>query len=498
MENNQERNMGERILMPMCSRVINSDVSEDFTLPDYYPEIRRVLYVNESPLPPSAFVGGNKIDVSGVIDYTLVYISADGNLCSAPLSAEHSCSVGLENAGYYEMGEGVTLMMHTACDNSVVRVIGPRKLNVRSHLRTCINALGRVVCDMEITEAEALSSIERLMGSTQCAEIICESSDLITLSERYAFRSDDRRIALARGNVNIDQTRIDGNIAEIVGEVVVNMTLVSSEESENATIKLPFEAAVELEGGEPMDGGTVRASGTVTNLSLNVEEDGADIEADVTLKVCYGGNRLIEYVLDAYSTQNDSRAITRTYNIPTIARNANINTTLGGRIALEEAGIPTEARIVDICPSVTFDGVESGDEGCFVKGKCRYHVIYMFEGDYLHAEVTLPYTLETGVDGEPIGWDLAIDVNDCRCRIDGNELVIDSALLAAYTVLSGHEIEMLSGLELLDAEKKDSNCWTVVYVSPGDTSWSIAKRYGVSKGEMQGDPATDKFVIIER
>ena len=76
--------------------------------------------------------------------------------------------------------------------------------------------------------------------------------------------------------------------------------------------------------------------------------------------------------------------------------------------------------------------------------------------------------------------------------------VVGVLVLAAYTVLSGHEIEMLSGLELLDAEKKDSNCWTVVYVSPGDTSWSIAKRYGVSKSEMQGDPATDKFVIIER
>ena len=83
-----EQNAMNRITMPITRRAINSDVAEDFTLADYYPEIRKVLYVRESLLVPSKFVSGNKIDINGVIDYDLVYVSADGKICSAPFSSE--------------------------------------------------------------------------------------------------------------------------------------------------------------------------------------------------------------------------------------------------------------------------------------------------------------------------------------------------------------------------------------------------------------------------
>ena len=68
MEMKQELDMTQRLSMPMCQRVVNSDIAEDFTLPDYYPEIRRVLYVKEDIPVPARFTSGNKIDVNGVVD----------------------------------------------------------------------------------------------------------------------------------------------------------------------------------------------------------------------------------------------------------------------------------------------------------------------------------------------------------------------------------------------------------------------------------------------
>ena len=63
-----------RITMSLTQRDLNTDISEDVTLPDYLPEIRKVLYVRESALPPAKFISGGKVDVSGVIDYTLIYV----------------------------------------------------------------------------------------------------------------------------------------------------------------------------------------------------------------------------------------------------------------------------------------------------------------------------------------------------------------------------------------------------------------------------------------
>ena len=88
--NFDQESMGVRISMPIMRRDLNSDISEDYTLPDYYPEIRKLLFARPSPLLPAKFISGGRVDLSGVVDYTLVYISAEGKLCSAPLSAEYS------------------------------------------------------------------------------------------------------------------------------------------------------------------------------------------------------------------------------------------------------------------------------------------------------------------------------------------------------------------------------------------------------------------------
>ena len=104
MEINQEMGATQRFSMLMCQRVVNSDISEDFTLPDYCPEIRRVLYVKEELPMPARFISGNKIDVNGVVDYTLVYVNHEGNVCSAPVSAEYSFSLPIDNANEFELG----------------------------------------------------------------------------------------------------------------------------------------------------------------------------------------------------------------------------------------------------------------------------------------------------------------------------------------------------------------------------------------------------------
>ena len=113
---------GSRITMPLARREVNSDISEDVTLPDYLPEIRKVLYVKENALPPAKFISGGKVDISGVMDYTIIYVSADGRLCSAPVSAEYSFALPLDNMSDFEISEGLTVMAHTLSESSSVRV----------------------------------------------------------------------------------------------------------------------------------------------------------------------------------------------------------------------------------------------------------------------------------------------------------------------------------------------------------------------------------------
>ena len=69
MENNEGMfgAQARRVTMPVCDRVSATEISNDYTLPDYQSEIRRVLYVGTSVLPPAKYVstGGAEISCCG-------------------------------------------------------------------------------------------------------------------------------------------------------------------------------------------------------------------------------------------------------------------------------------------------------------------------------------------------------------------------------------------------------------------------------------------------
>ena len=60
---------GKYIQVPINEKATVTDLSGDFALPDYQPEIKRLLRVSACVLPPSKFIGDNEGELSGSIDY---------------------------------------------------------------------------------------------------------------------------------------------------------------------------------------------------------------------------------------------------------------------------------------------------------------------------------------------------------------------------------------------------------------------------------------------
>ena len=84
-----------RIKMPVCNKFVTTELSNDYILPDYQPEIRKVLGITSEILPPAKYVGAANAEFNGTVDYQVTYVGADGELYSMPLSAEYSFSVPL-------------------------------------------------------------------------------------------------------------------------------------------------------------------------------------------------------------------------------------------------------------------------------------------------------------------------------------------------------------------------------------------------------------------
>ena len=96
--------------------------ARDFSLPDYMPEIKRLLYVSATALPEGKFLNGNALELDGTLSYNAVYVGEDGTLVSAPLVTEYSADTALPFSP--ENTEGIAV--DTEIENSACRATGPR------------------------------------------------------------------------------------------------------------------------------------------------------------------------------------------------------------------------------------------------------------------------------------------------------------------------------------------------------------------------------------
>ena len=127
MMNERECNSG-CFTVALYERNFGSEVSGDFTLPDYYAEIRRILCVTPTVLPPSKYVGDSTAEFNGVVDYVVTYVGGDGEMYSIPLSSDYSFTVPLDKSACDTIPESISSLCTIGVESVNTRVSAPRRL----------------------------------------------------------------------------------------------------------------------------------------------------------------------------------------------------------------------------------------------------------------------------------------------------------------------------------------------------------------------------------
>ena len=65
---NRSENTRQLVKSCVCDKRVTKEMSVDFTLPDYQPEIKRLLRIGTDVLLPESSIGMNDCEFSGIID----------------------------------------------------------------------------------------------------------------------------------------------------------------------------------------------------------------------------------------------------------------------------------------------------------------------------------------------------------------------------------------------------------------------------------------------
>lgn len=489
-----------RVQAPICDRQVITELSSDFSLPDYQPEIKRLLRVSATVAPPDKYIGAGSAEFSGTVDYTILYSGNDGALYCATQTGSYQFSVPMELTSDFDPGDGVICDLDTIPDMTVGRVAAPRKLSVKCRLRSHVRLYGTRVIE-ETFVGIASDTIQRLTGSAECAHLFIGSGDALQLGDEILCdtQSDGMRVICAEGQVYVTEAIAGSGCVNCRGEVCLKLLCtheIGSELSTSLTRRIPFSQSVVTDGAEVNCDCCAR--GVCTDLKITVEEGRILCEVTVRLETRAQRNENIHFTRDAYSTTAAGEAVYKDYDFPCALKCVSGNFSLNTMLSMEEAGLRTGQSLIDL--TMTPVGTElENDHGRYVlTGRCRCHALFMEDDSFGAQEFEIPFRY--AVDGSETAvcdYDADLTVISCRARADGERIAVDAELAVNLVTRGNGHFSTLDSVNFGEELRRDGASYTICYPSREDTLWTVAKRYHravseiAEKNPLSASPAAD-------
>lgn len=467
------------VTLSFCNRTVNHEVSADLTLPDYLPEMKRILSVTERIMPPARYVSASGVECNGVIDYGILYVGSDGELHSASLSSEYELNASSDTDMGLDMTEGGGASVTTVCDGTFARLLAPRRINLKSRLRSHVRAYcGADIAENAYGDVDG-ESIQRLFKETENACVLSGSSDVIDVSDEISGLGDDVRVASADAGVFVSDIRCKEDLVTASGDVILELLICRDGESPRKTVrKIRFDGETDISG---VDSDCLcRVNGSVSDIAVSVEEGRISCVVSVVLNCFAVKNRILKYSADLYSTERECKVETLSLSLPLVICCSNGNFSQSERLPLADTEIPEGAEIIDAWSRTSFDECRYSDGKYLFSGQSRYFVLCRKDGEYSVCELELPAKYEAdGKGGEPAVFDAIAESVGCRVRIDGDNLAIDGEIAVCYDIFGENNIKTVSEARFEDPFVRQKSRITVYYPSSEESAWDVAKKFHV-------------------
>ncbi len=493
-----------KIQSPVCDKQVVTELTSDFSLPDYQPEVKRLLRVQATVSPPAKYIGAGSAEFSGTVDYAILYTGNDGALYCTTESSDYQFSTPLEMTSEFNLNDGLVCDVEVVPDMTVGRVAAPRKLSVKCRLRSRVRILGNKEPVAQISgdlSGSTPTSLQRLCGHAEVARVFTGQGDTLSLGDEILLDADaaDLRVIAAEGHVFVNEASCGSGVVNCRGELCLKLLCCHESTPETPIVhlrRIPFSQAV------PTDGAEVNcdacASGICSELRITMDDGRILCEAGIRLSTHAQRNETLSFTRDLYSTDRACETAKKSLVLPHAIKCLNGNFSLNTTLPLEETGIRPGMSVLDLSLTPLVTSLESEHGKYYLNGKCRAHII-LSDGEEISAqELELPFRYEAdGGSENAVDYNACVDVISCRARIDGERLGVDAELAVSMAMRGEENAEILSEAAFGEPFSTASSLWTICYPSREDTLWSVAKRYhrsvdGISeRNELAAAPAAD-------
>lgn len=469
---------------------IPAECRVEHTLPDYLPEIRRVLRVSARPLGVGRYLEGDRAEFSGTVAYTVVYTDGEGRTAAVTLNGEYTLTCPRAE------GDHPTPLAEAEVESTVCRLGGPRRLSLASTLR-CRVHMPRTL-SLSTPEGEGC---ERLTAPCRTRRTLLAEGGELAFSDGIAvpgIPADELRPLFCDGSLLLEECRVGEGSVRVRGTVLARVAVADSEGHPTCfSARIPIEREIACEGARAGD--APLPSGRVTSLGARVTGDGEggtrlelDGVAECSLRLLR--NEPIAPTVGLYSPFCPTDLTVTPTSLEALAGASFGNYTVSASFAAP-SGEERASRVLDTEAAVLVRKVTREGDRPVVMGDITVRMLLVGEPTEegatpcFPAEHTYPFRLSLPITlpgEEELRFDCRAEALAAHGRIEEGGFAADTELAVSLSAFSAGGVSAVTAAVLHPEEPytRRRGSVTVVYPDGEDTLWSIAERYHTTPGAV--------------
>lgn len=477
-------------------------VELDYVLPDYYPEIFRILKCCLSPRVISAAVSGNKLLLDGVVLIKVLYLEENSTaLHCVEQRYTYSKTVDISGRSGELTGTPVVTVLPRT-DYCNCRAVSSRRIDVRGAVSCKIT----VTCPTKFQLPVIPAGMQVLSRNiTCCTEPIYSDKQLTIREEIETGASGIEYIVNCDAVPRITDVRIIANKAVVKGTVTVsalygihNPDHSGCDELEKMTADIPISQIIDMPG--LTDQHSCRPEFLVRNCELIPKTDSGIISCEILMECrCTASQEVTAAIpCDLYSTEYESDFTNAVLKIPCHSRD------VVGQLSLR-SGLTCDSGEIDSvwdCRSELFNVIcrPDGENGLLVTGQLCVQAVGKSSGGVpFFAEKQEAFEQNIPAAGVTPGTAIThrevVTDTGFSIRSDG-ALDVTSQAEFSGTLVDNQQITAISSAVLHEdkpKEKSDEFALRICYTNGGETCWDIAKRCNTTaQAIMSENDITDR------
>lgn len=482
-------------LMKVYEGVKHTEIAEEFILPDYLPDVKRIIRVDARPKIDGKFITAGKVEYEGDAVCSVLFCDGENKLKTVTFTAPFSDKIELSGQDDECIANLVALPESISC-----RMLNPRRVSLRLRI------------DTEATVWCARSFAPTLSGTFDEADVETLTKEipvlkLICAGESGLNASADLEVDGALMQISeVISCKVDMSFYECKGaddkvlcrgEMPITVFYRTDDgENENYTVlfrKLPIAQVVSADG--VTDAYECMARGNVDEVKVNVAANGFGenriIELDISYRVylnCVSRDKLTVKE-DVYAAGTEVKTETERQEFCHLAKSYSRNFGVNATFSREELNLGGAENVFEVSADPRITDVKISDDGfkLTVSGIAPTSAIVKKEDGLYSVDYTVPFNVELDADGVPKEFTYNADTV-CTCakgRLDNERLYTDLEFQINLMVLGISGVEVLKSAEFSPmAEETEKPQMRFFYPSETENLWSVGKRFGISREKL--------------